>query len=68
VQKRGHAHAQNSSTTCRENKGGSYLIYNIISVVREYHIIQTDEVCRVGTAPCYPKDATKVVVIYGRVI
>jgi len=38
------------------------------SVVREYHIMQTDEVCRVGTAPCYPKDAARVVVIYVRVI
>jgi len=43
-------------------------IYNIINVVREYHIMQTDEVCRVGTAPCYPKDAARVVVIYVRFI
>jgi hypothetical protein len=43
-------------------------IYNITSVVREYHIIQTDEVCRVGIAPCYPNDAARVVVIYMRVI
>jgi len=26
VQNGGHAHAQNPSTTCRANKGGSYLI------------------------------------------